>query len=68
MPTEEVKVATAQKTEVKPVPEKQTHCPACNKPITKLKRYYRDGKFYCNKDCWRKIAKVKPEQNEDAKS
>lgn len=33
--------------------EKQTNCLACNKPIRKLKRYYRDGKFYCNKKCWR---------------
>jgi len=21
--------------------------------IKKLKRYYRDGKFYCSKRCWR---------------
>jgi hypothetical protein len=33
--------------------EKQTNCLACNKPINKLRRYYRDGKFYCNKKCWR---------------
>jgi len=37
--------------------EKQTNCLACNKPIKKLKRYYRDGKFYCNKKCWRKFIK-----------
>ena len=36
----------------KPAAEKQTNCLACNKPIKKLKRYYRDGKFYCNKKCW----------------
>lgn len=33
--------------------EKQTNCLACNKPLKKLKQYYRDGKFYCNKKCWR---------------
>lgn len=38
--------------EAKPVEEKQTNCLACNKPIKKLKRYYRNGKFYCTKRCW----------------
>jgi len=32
--------------------EKQTNCPACNKPIKKIRKYYRDGKFYCTKKCW----------------
>lgn len=35
--------------------EKQTNCLACGKPIKKLKRYYRNGKFYCNKKCWLKF-------------
>jgi len=43
-----------QVTQAKPQEEKQTNCLACNKPIRKLKRYYRNGKFYCNKECWRK--------------
>lgn len=43
-----------QATQAKPQEEKQTNCVACNKPIKKLKRYYRNGKFYCNKKCWRK--------------
>jgi len=42
--------ATTQ--EAKPQAEKQTNCLSCNKPIRKLKRYYRDGKFYCSKNCW----------------
>lgn len=42
--------------------EKQTNCPACGKPIKKLKRYYRNGKFYCNKKCWRKSLKPKEEK------
>ena len=37
--------------------EKQTNCPACGKPIKKVKRYYRNGKFYCNKKCFRKSTK-----------
>ncbi|MDD5156418.1 MAG: hypothetical protein PHF11_08075 [Candidatus Omnitrophica bacterium] len=45
---------TAAKTETAAAPvEKQTNCLACNKPLKKLKRYYRDGKFYCTKRCWR---------------
>ncbi|MCX5699869.1 MAG: hypothetical protein NTX01_09295 [Candidatus Omnitrophica bacterium] len=38
---------------VKPKAERQANCLACNKLIKKLKRYYRDGKFYCSKRCWR---------------
>ena len=37
----------------KPKAEKQTNCITCNKPIKKLKRYYRDGKFYCAKKCYK---------------
>jgi len=40
--------------EAAPQAEKQTNCLACGKPIKKIKRYYRDGKYYCNKKCWRK--------------
>ena len=47
-----------EQTQAVKAPEKrareiQTNCPACNKPIRRLKRYYRNGKFYCNKKCWR---------------
>ena len=42
--------------------EVQANCLGCNKPIKKLKRYYRDGKFYCNKKCWRKAVKPKKEE------
>lgn len=60
MAAEAVKVSTA---EVKPKVEKQTNCLACNKLIKKLKRYYREGKFYCSKKCWRTfIDKAKEEK------
>ncbi len=49
----------AQAPAAKPAAEKQTNCLACNKPIKKLKRYYRDGKFYCNKKCWRNFTRAK---------
>lgn len=53
--------AKPQAPQAKPQEEKQTNCLACNKPIKKLKRYYRNGKFYCNKKCWRK-ATLKPKE------
>ena len=56
------KTQATAKTEPQPV-EIQTNCPACNKPIKKLKRYYRNGKFYCNKRCWRKVQKAKQGKN-----
>ena len=47
----------------KPQVEKQTNCLACNKPIKKLKRYYRDGKFFCNKKCWQNYKQPKENSN-----
>ncbi|MFA7283217.1 MAG: hypothetical protein WC066_01565 [Candidatus Omnitrophota bacterium] len=62
MAAKEVKEGAAEG-EAKPVVEKQTNCLACNKLIKKLKRYYRDGKFYCSKKCWRAfINKSKTEE------
>ena len=40
------------KEEAKPAVEKQTNCLGCNKPLKKIKSYYRNGKFYCSKRCW----------------
>lgn len=53
------KTATEQKA-IKPPTEKQANCLACNKPIKKLKHYYRNGKFYCGKKCWRSYLKKAP--------
>jgi len=59
-----VEVVKETEAGAKPKTERQTNCLACNKPIKKLKRYYRDGKFYCSKRCWRTfIAKAKPQGN-----
>ncbi|MCM8800822.1 MAG: hypothetical protein NC912_02245 [Candidatus Omnitrophica bacterium] len=41
--------------------EKQTNCLGCGKPLKKIKRYYRDGKYYCSKKCWHK--KIKEQAN-----
>ena len=45
--------------EEKPAVEKQTNCLGCNKPLKKLRKYYRNGKFYCTKKCWLKATKKK---------
>jgi hypothetical protein len=59
MATEQAK---SSEQETKPKIEKQANCLACNKPIKKLKRYYRDGKFYCSKKCWRNYIKKSKEE------
>jgi hypothetical protein len=45
--------------------EKQTNCLACNKPLRKIRTYYRDGKYYCTKRCWIKFKN--PEKKEENK-
>lgn len=60
MSAQEVKPATAA--EAKPKEEKQSNCPSCNKPIRRLKRYYRNGIFYCNKKCWKASKAPKEEK------
>lgn len=44
---------TTVTSETKQKEEKQTNCLACNKPLKKIKIYYRNGKFYCTKRCWK---------------
>lgn len=61
----EAKPAATAAPQAAPKEEKQANCLACNKPIKKLKRYYRDGKFYCSKKCWKTyIEKSKEEKKE----
>lgn len=38
--------------------EKSNNCLVCNKPLKKIKRYYRNGKYYCSKKCWKKTLKA----------
>jgi len=50
-----------------PVVEKQTNCLGCNKPLKKIRRYYRNGKFYCTKRCWYKAQDASKEAKEEKK-
>ena len=35
-----------------PVVEEIKNCTGCNKPLKKARRHYRNGKYYCNKNCF----------------
>ncbi len=43
--------ATATQT---PVVEEVKNCPTCKKPLKKARRYYRNGTYYCNSNCFKK--------------
>ena len=43
--------------------ERPANCAACNKSIKKKRWYYRSGKYYCTKRCWKTTLK-----KEDAKA
>ncbi len=36
------------------------NCPTCKKHMKKQKRYYRDGSYYCNKNCFKKKSSEAP--------
>ena len=36
------------------VVEAVKNCAGCKKVIKKAKRYYRNGAYYCNKNCYKK--------------
>jgi hypothetical protein len=54
------------KQEEKPKKEKPANCADCNKSLRNKRWYYRNGKFFCTKRCWRTTAK-KEEKPKEAK-
>jgi hypothetical protein len=40
--------------EEKAVVEEVKNCPACKKPLKKARRFYRNGSYYCNNNCFKK--------------
>ena len=38
-----------------PVVEEIKNCPACKKPLKKARRFYRNGAYYCNNNCFKKV-------------
>jgi hypothetical protein len=49
--------------EAAPQEEVRKNCPACKKILKRSKKYYREGDYYCNKNCW---AKTKQGAADDA--
>jgi hypothetical protein len=43
--------------EAAPQEEVRKNCPACKKALKKSKKYYREGDYYCNKNCWATVKK-----------
>jgi len=43
----------AEKTEVV---EESKHCTGCKKIMSPARKYYRNGAYYCNKNCYKKKA------------
>jgi hypothetical protein len=39
----------------KPVVEEVKNCPACKKPLKKARKFYRNGAYYCNNNCFKKV-------------
>lgn len=56
-----VQPAAAPKEEAKKK-EKPANCAGCNKSIRKKRWYYRDGKYYCTKRCWKSQAASKKDK------
>ena len=37
------------------VVEEVKNCPACKKPLKKARRFYRNGAYYCNNNCFKTV-------------
>lgn len=44
--------------------EKLGNCGGCNKPIKKIRRYYRNGKYFCTKKCFKAFQKKSAAQQQ----
>ena len=42
--------------------EEIKNCPGCKKILKKAKRYYRNGGYYHNKNCWKKATAPKEQE------
>ncbi len=44
------------------VVEEVKNCPVCKKPMKRARRYYRNGAYYCNNNCFKKALASKAAQ------
>ena len=49
-----------------PVVEEVKNCPACKKPLKKARRFYRNGGYYCNSNCYKKVVETAKEAAAEA--
>ena len=49
-----------------PVVEEVKNCPACKKPLKKARRFYRNGAYYCNNNCFKKVQATAKEAADEA--
>ncbi len=41
---------------------KTKNCTKCNKALKRISWYYRNGKYFCNKECFKSFQKEKQEE------
>ena len=49
-----------------PVVEEVKNCPACKKPLKRARRFYRNGAYYCNNNCFKKVQATANEAKAEA--
>lgn len=59
-------MAEATTTSTTVAPEEIKNCPACKKPLKKARRFYRNGSYYCNSNCFKKVQATAKEIVEEA--
>ena len=47
--------------------EEAKNCASCKKPFKRPQRYYRNGKYFCNKNCWKKFQSSSQETAKETK-
>ena len=57
----------AEATQAAPAVEEVKNCPACKKPLRKARRFYRNGAYYCNSNCFKKAQAAKSAKSAEAK-
>ena len=48
--------------------EELKKCAGCGKNVKKAKKYYRNGKYYCNFNCWRNASGENETKTEKAEA
>lgn len=51
-----------------PVVEEVKNCPSCKKPLKKARRFFRNGAYYCNSNCFKKADAAAKELKAEAKA